>query len=89
MWQIHHCTREKFFDRFDIHNRQLTLEPRYNVAAGQTMPTVVQHSPNSVARGLDLERLKRNCPAREDGVAGRAYGSQETFSLIPVQDFLL
>jgi putative SOS response-associated peptidase YedK len=39
---------KKFFDRFDIHNRQLTLDAHYNVKPTQIMPVVVQHSPNSV-----------------------------------------
>jgi putative SOS response-associated peptidase YedK len=32
--------------RFDIHQAQLTLLPRYNVAPSQSMPVVVRNSPN-------------------------------------------
>jgi putative SOS response-associated peptidase YedK len=39
---------KKFFDRFNIQNRQLELKAHYNVTPTQTMPVVVQHSPNSV-----------------------------------------
>ena len=37
---------ESIAARFDAHQAQLTLLPRYNVAPSQTMPVVVRNSPN-------------------------------------------
>lgn len=37
---------DEIYDRFEIEDRRLLLEPNYNVAPSQIMPVVVQHSPN-------------------------------------------
>jgi putative SOS response-associated peptidase YedK len=37
---------ENIAARFDIHQTQLTLSPRYNVAPSQSMPVIVRNSPN-------------------------------------------
>jgi len=41
---------EKFYDRFDVvgTSRDLSLQPRYNIAPGQTLPVITRNSPNKV-----------------------------------------
>lgn len=41
---------DKFFDRYDIANKDFELEPNYNTAPGEYMPVVFRESPNHVEK---------------------------------------
>lgn len=37
-----------FYSRFEVIDQQAGIEPRFNIAPSQTIPTIVRQSPNQV-----------------------------------------